>query len=165
MSRFVLFVLCAVLVLLVGCEKEDRCGQDKCNFGTWTGTTCEWQVNPDAEGRQCLPDNPCHENFTCHQGKCEGQLAVDCDDANDCTKDRCYIADTYYGTMYADCRHENYPASNRRLGDSSTKWHACEGDMGFCLDGVCYDRVTGGVLWPRPYPGMDDEFEPPQLAE
>ena len=66
------------------CSDADGCSADTCVGGQ----ACVHA--PEPEGFQCAPGDQCKRGVSmCHQGKCEHQEPLNCDDANKCTDDSC----------------------------------------------------------------------------
>ena len=87
--------------------------------------TAACSVVPAHEGQPCDDGNPCSAGDKCTQGKCGGNVEINCNDGNPCTDDFC--------DPVAGCLHENN-AQPCQDSDACTIGDACQD--GACVPGL-----------------------------
>jgi hypothetical protein len=116
------------------CQKVEDDGTDYC--------TCK------PNGHVCNDNNVCTTKDQCISGSCVGQ-AVDCDDGNTCTIDRC---DTTSGCYHVDyfrpnqCNDNNVCTKDICLPDGGCEYESIQcDDQELCTEDSC-DPLSGGCI-------------------
>ena len=120
----------------ITCEDANECTDDACD----PGSGCVYTNNTAA----CDDGQACSSNDQCSNGVCVGDSAVECDDANPCTEDRC---DDALGCVHsfnmAPCDDGNACTANDACSQGSCTGQVLDCDDGnLCTNDTC-DPASG----------------------
>ncbi|MFO0593260.1 MAG: MYXO-CTERM sorting domain-containing protein [Polyangiaceae bacterium] len=111
------------------CNDSNPCTDDTCDMAAG----CKHVDS--ADGTSCKDADVCNGDEVCMAGACAAGTALDCDDKNACTDDKC--------DMELGCKHDNVPAGTQCDAGNQCASDACDGN-GTCVAGNCGGGGAGG---------------------